>query len=183
MNTIIQAKNQIRQQLKERLSAHANDSGAMSQFLSPLLSRTKGPVAAFMANQHEPNLKPLVESLALDWVFPKVVDNGLRFYRSALSDMKPGYGGLLEPQDIASEHVEMAHISCVLVPGLGFDRRGFRIGRGKGFYDRALENHKGIKIGICYSSAVLEDDLPKEDHDVPMDWLVTESFVLKPLAN
>lgn len=62
-----------------------------------------------------------------------------------------------------------------LVPGVGFSEQGQRLGRGKGFYDRFLETHEGIKIGLAWSGQIKED-IPVESHDCHMDFIVTEKF-------
>jgi 5-formyltetrahydrofolate cyclo-ligase len=62
-------------------------------------------------------------------------------------------------------------ISCILVPGLGFDRELFRIGYGKGYYDRLLKMTSGLKIGIGFQEQLIEGLLPREAHDVKMDTL------------
>lgn len=62
-----------------------------------------------------------------------------------------------------------------LVPGLGFDLNGHRLGRGKGFYDRYLAEHKGLKVALALSMQ-LEEKILTEDHDVRMDFIITESF-------
>ena len=63
----------------------------------------------------------------------------------------------------------------LLVPGLGFDRRGYRLGRVWGCYDRLLEKLPGsvLRVGVCWS-VQLVDDLPQEGWDQPVDVLVTE---------
>jgi 5-formyltetrahydrofolate cyclo-ligase len=62
-----------------------------------------------------------------------------------------------------------------LVPGVGFSLDGLRLGRGKGFYDRFLENDPGIKIGLCWSGQI-EKDIPVQSHDCFMDYVITENF-------
>ena len=64
-------------------------------------------------------------------------------------------------------------IEVIIVPGVAFDRKGRRLGRGKGFYDRLLETAKATKIGIGYEFQLV-DELPAEPHDVPMDMVITE---------
>lgn len=65
----------------------------------------------------------------------------------------------------------------LLIPGMAFTEDGGRLGRGKGYYDRYLENHRGLKIGLCFEFQIL-DRLPREDHDIEMDFLVTEKRVI-----
>ncbi|MGZ3807117.1 MAG: 5-formyltetrahydrofolate cyclo-ligase, partial [Bacteriovorax sp.] len=65
----------------------------------------------------------------------------------------------------------------ILVPGLAFTKKGERLGRGKGFYDKYLSSYRGIKIGLCFS-AQLSDLLPTEEHDVKLDYIVTEEEII-----
>ncbi len=62
-----------------------------------------------------------------------------------------------------------------LIPGLGFTKEGIRLGRGKGLYDKLLSKHsKALKIGICANKNLL-DDIPMEEHDILMDYVLTEN--------
>lgn len=65
-----------------------------------------------------------------------------------------------------------------LVPGLGFDREGRRLGRGRGFFDRLLTGTAGFKIGIGFSWQLLPE-LPADDRDVRMDAVVTETETVR----
>ena len=64
--------------------------------------------------------------------------------------------------------------SLCLVPGLAFDRRGCRIGYGGGYYDRFLADFPGTSLGLVRQS-FLEAQLPREDFDLPVDALVTQT--------
>jgi 5-formyltetrahydrofolate cyclo-ligase len=66
------------------------------------------------------------------------------------------------------------------IPGLAFDRIGFRLGWGKGYYDRAFENFRGVKVGVLFSLQLYEPGLPSESHDICMDYLLTEDNILTP---
>ena len=70
----------------------------------------------------------------------------------------------------------------LLVPLLAFDRAGFRLGYGAGFYDRTLERLRRSKrvtaVGIGFAGQEM-DSVPRDQYDQPLDWLVTERFVLK----
>lgn len=73
-----------------------------------------------------------------------------------------------------------ADISLVVVPMIAFDRRGFRLGYGAGYYDRFLASHPHIqKIGIAFSCLELPE-VPADENDVPMDRIVTEEGVIIP---
>ena len=64
-------------------------------------------------------------------------------------------------------------IEVIIVPGVAFDRKGRRIGRGKGFYDRLLQSAKATKIGVGYEFQLI-DEIPAEPHDIAMDMIITE---------
>ncbi|HYI72735.1 MAG TPA: 5-formyltetrahydrofolate cyclo-ligase [Skermanella sp.] len=70
----------------------------------------------------------------------------------------------------------------LLVPLLAFDRAGYRLGYGAGFYDRTLERLRRSKpvmaIGIGFAGQEV-DNVPRDRYDQPLDWLVTENFVLR----
>ena len=72
-------------------------------------------------------------------------------------------------------------IDVFFVPGLAFDRRGVRLGRGRGFYDKVLsQSREGLKIGAAWSFQVETENLPQEKTDICMDVLMTENFMLFP---
>lgn len=66
-----------------------------------------------------------------------------------------------------------SEIELIVVPAVAYDRAGNRLGRGKGFYDRLLQSTAATKIGIGYDFQLL-DELPVEQHDVPMDIVITQ---------
>ena len=61
---------------------------------------------------------------------------------------------------------------------IAFDRKGNRMGFGKGFYDRFLMEGSGIKIGICYEFQLI-DQIPISENDVPVDVVITEESSIK----
>jgi 5-formyltetrahydrofolate cyclo-ligase len=66
----------------------------------------------------------------------------------------------------------------LLVPALAFGRSGERLGRGRGYYDKYLENFNNITIGLGLSDQIIED-IPMEKHDCFMNWIVTDKEVIK----
>lgn len=73
--------------------------------------------------------------------------------------------------------VEADEIELIVVPAVAYDRRGNRLGRGKGFYDRLLKTSRATKIGVGYEFQLV-DELPVEEHDVPMDMVITQGTVI-----
>lgn len=90
----------------------------------------------------------------------------------------PGVTGLREP--ISGTVVPLGLIDMVVIPGLAFDRRGFRVGRGRGFYDRFLaqQDFQGIRAALCFHEQLQGESIPCEPHDVPMNLIVTDKEVV-----
>ncbi len=84
--------------------------------------------------------------------------------------------GLRNPS--GTEIMVAAGIDLVVVPGLGFDANGDRLGRGAGFYDRFLASHnfKGVRCGLAFEEQIVES-IPVDEHDMRLDMLVTDQEV------
>ena len=91
-------------------------------------------------------------------------------------DLIAGKLNILEPKLL--RHVPVTQPDVWLVPGLAFDRKGNRLGRGKGYFDALLQNAPGIKIALAHDFQLL-DEIPVEPHDVRMDFIVTETQVVQ----
>ncbi|MCI8553570.1 MAG: 5-formyltetrahydrofolate cyclo-ligase [Clostridiales bacterium] len=101
----------------------------------------------------------------------------MEFYliRSA-GDLEPGTFGVLEPRPDSRFLLPEDTDGLCLVPALCYDWKGFRLGYGKGYYDRFLSGFRGRIIGLCYSSCVRRR-LPHGRFDRPVELLVTERFL------
>lgn len=151
---------------------------AVRDFLPP----QGGVVAAFAARADEPEivLRLGIHDPQWQWAFPRVEGDQLQFYvPPSVLALRPGSYGLLEPDPKTSQRMPIEGCSTILVPGLGFDHAGMRLGRGQGFYDRMLLEFSGLKVGVGYSVQVTEQRLPRDPQDVAMDVIVTEKFLLK----
>lgn len=91
-----------------------------------------------------------------------------------LSTLRPGRYGVPELPGDDLEPVPAEAIDLVLVPGLAFDRRGYRLGYGGGFYDRLLPRLRAVRLGLAFAAQIV-DCLPSEAHDVRMTAVVTEA--------
>jgi len=76
-------------------------------------------------------------------------------------------------------------VDAFILPGLAFDMQGGRLGFGAGHYDGILAKATPVtpKIALCYDWQIVPYTLPQESHDIPMDWVVTESRVIHCAAN
>lgn len=150
--------------------------------LAPALSGRAGLLAAFVGIGTEPPtdalvdrlvslgsrvLLPIVEGSDLDWA---AYDGQGTLVRSTL--------GVLEPTGPRRGQTAVADCGLVLVPALAVDRRGHRLGRGRGYYDRALGGIPRDRIFAVIYDDELVDEVPVESHDVPVGGAVTPSGVL-----
>lgn len=88
-----------------------------------------------------------------------------------------GQFGIREPATTCVA-IPLEDLDVALVPGVAFDLSGHRLGRGKGFYDRLLENFPGKKIGIAFDGQVV-DAIPAEKNDVRMNFIITPTRCVK----
>lgn len=83
------------------------------------------------------------------------------------------------PEPIEIMKIAYKHIDLVLVPGIAFDKKGHRIGYGLGYYDKFLKKvPKAVKIGLCFDFQIV-DEIPREEHDVAVDFVITEERVIE----
>lgn len=103
-------------------------------------------------------------------------NGSMRFYYiDSPAQLEKGSFGILEPRIECPEASDLSHGLCI-VPGLSFDGKGFRLGFGKGYYDRFLSKFGGVCIGMCYD-ADFTQTLPSDNFDRSVDMLVTETTV------
>ena len=101
----------------------------------------------------------------------------------AMESLKVGAFGIPEP-DRDARCIALNRLDFVLVPGVAFDLNGYRLGRGKGFYDRLLAEVTGVKCGVALDEQVIRT-LPVEPHDIAMNFIVTPSrwISIRPAGN
>lgn len=104
-----------------------------------------------------------------------IKSNFMSFHRiNSLSQLTLGAFSVLEPSAKNEEYVFSHKNDICVVPALSFDKQGFRLGYGKGYYDRFLKDFKGVKIGICFDD-FLTKSLPKFNTDIAVDMIITEN--------
>ncbi len=133
-------------------------------------------IALYAPTRGEVNILSLLNISDKVFVFPRVEGEYIKFYKvSSLEDLEKGKFGIMEP--VGGEPVYPLDIGLVLVPGLAFDRSGFRIGYGKGYFDRLMREYPSMTtMGVCFK-AFLFDALPRDPWDVRVSFVVTESGV------
>ncbi|MCM1184739.1 MAG: 5-formyltetrahydrofolate cyclo-ligase [Roseburia sp.] len=114
--------------------------------------------------------------------FPKAdgLTNRMDFYQvTAISQLLSGYQGILEPRELPASRYRLnrREDTLIIVPGIAFDISGYRLGYGKGFYDRFLAERRQISTMALAYACQLVDELPHDAHDIRMDKLVTEEII------
>lgn len=104
--------------------------------------------------------------------------NGVNLELLPYDETKLEIGSFYIEEPTGNDVHPVEEIEVIIVPGVAFDRKGRRLGRGKGFYDRLLQTAGATKIGIGYEFQLM-DELPAEPHDVPMDIIITEHTTIR----
>lgn len=165
-------RSDLLQQLKQISTDQQNEwSRAIQKNLSQVLANQSGEWGAFYPLGNEPQFEWVSVSSAIQWCFPEVVAERLQFKRNA-KNFRRSTLGVSEPVD--GEVIDLADLRGVIVPGLAFSAKGHRLGRGKGFYDRALASYQGKKVGVCYGIS-FKQEIPTESHDVLFHQIITEN--------
>lgn len=142
-------------------------------------------IMAYTSKEKEVNTAFLITTLLKrgnPLIVPIIVREDVSLRLSYLKDpsvLVPSTFGVPEP--IGSEIPATGDdVDTIILPMLGFDRSGRRIGYGAGYYDRFLEKYPNLrKIGIAFSCQEC-DNLPVDENDVPMDYIITEEGIVYP---
>lgn len=146
--------------------------------------QNKQVVAAYSSFRQEVVTRPLLTGLlTAGYVLAlPVVDQTNRkmdFRRvDSLKTLTPGVYGILEPK--SGRLCPPDAIELFFIPGLAFDRQGYRLGRGGGYYDRYLSTSKpgAVKIGLAFHLQLTEA-LPVDPHDIKVDAVITEQGIIE----
>jgi 5-formyltetrahydrofolate cyclo-ligase len=140
-------------------------------------------IHCYLPMRSEVDTRPLIadalargKRVAVPMVVPKATELAHAWLESLAADaLTPGVFGTFNPRELRP--ATPGDWDVVIVPLLAFDRRGHRLGYGKGFYDRLLATSSGTTIGVGFAAQEV-DALPAEAHDIRLDWIVTEREVI-----
>ena len=176
---------QRKQALAARRALGAEERRACSAAICARLSelpelRAARTILRYRALSDEADLSALEEMLDARFVYPRCLGGGVMEARLPTGPLCPGPYGIEEPDPARSMPVPPEEIDAVLVPCVGFDAAGGRLGRGAGYYDRYLSAcPDALRICAAFEAQRLEK-VSTEPHDVRMDWIVTERACIKP---
>jgi 5-formyltetrahydrofolate cyclo-ligase len=143
--------------------------------------RSSNAILTYMPIRGEVDLRPLlVEFPEKCWLLPRILpgENGRMVFHAYEPDNLIVHDfGMAEPAPHLPQ-VPPEEIQLALAPGLAFDRSGWRLGYGGGYFDRFLVDFAGVSAGAVFQALLLES-LPHGEYDIRMGWLVTEGGLSK----
>ncbi len=163
---------------KEEVSVKSN---AVCEKLAKVLSGNNiQTVMTYIPSGNETDVLPVVRQLLAAGkriVAPICTGPGIMIpsmIEDLEKDLVPGYFGILAPRE--ERPVPLSEIDAVIVPGVGFDKKGNRLGFGGGYYDRFMPKLRqdALKVAVCYDLQILPE-LEPEPWDYPVDMIITES--------
>ena len=177
-------KEQLRKALKEKrksLSAAEVDeksSVAAKIFLESDVYKKASTIMLYMPIQNEVDTSRIIDRAFMDkkqLVFP-VTDRKNGVITPYLAEDKTEFkkGAFSVPEPALRKEISFEEIDVILVPGIVFDKSGNRIGFGKGCYDLFLCKCNALKTGVCYEFQLF-DKIPADEHDIKMDYILTEA--------
>jgi len=190
LSKIRQAKNALRRQLRATLREMTLEARAAASLEICRRAAQAKPfraarcVALFASLPTEPDLRPLIEEawagrkrVALPLMFPRDGKPHLEWHAFTAWDELTVQGPLhvREPDPARCPLVDVAEIDCAFIPGLAFDNRGHRLGRGGGYYDSFLARLGGRIpcLGLMFACQRV-DSVPHEAHDQKLSAVLTE---------
>ena len=180
----MQSKNELRAELRAKRKAIDKKAQKSADIARKILEmpevKSADTLLVFYPLEDEVDLLPIARyawSCGKLVGFPLCEDkNGVMTFRlvSSLADLSQKSFGIMEPSESAP--IAVPQNAVIFLPALAIDKNGYRIGYGKGYYDRYLAAHANrslYKVGVIYK-ALLCNGLPHDEYDVPCDTVVCE---------
>lgn len=186
-------KSALRREIRQRLArlTDAQREAASRQLCARLQQQAvwleARAVLFFVPTAHEPDIGPLLatalaegRTVALPRFVPARDGYEAALVREPAHELVTGRFGIREPSP-ACATVALGDLDLILVPGVAFDARGHRLGRGKGYYDRLLIGVRAVKCAVAFDEQLVEA-VPAEAQDVRVDCIVTPTRWLTTIA-
>ena len=159
----------------------AKDECITHNFLASELYKNTDILLAYVSSDIEVDTKAIINDALLKGKTVAVPlcnssDCTMEFYIiERLDELHKGAYGIYEP-DRNCKRVSFDEGSVCVVPGLSYDKDGYRLGFGKGYYDRFLSAFSGISVGLCYNECVCEKTV-RDKFDKSVSVLITETEI------
>lgn len=189
MNDIRPLKQKLRAESKlYRNELSSNEKAELDSKISDRLFNTwqyKGceVLLTYVSTEIEVDTREIISRALADGkrvAVPRCIDNTrlMDFYFiKDFDDLESGYMGVFEPIPEKCEKMTDFSKGLCIVPALMFDLYGYRLGYGKGYYDRFLSNFCGETLGLCYNRCVREK-LPHGKFDKCVERIITQSRII-----
>lgn len=168
-------RQELRQLSREVLTDPLREAGSRSivaQLSAHPLWKKARRVALYSALPDEPSLRALIEGTTDKELFlPRVLDGEtMAFYPYIGSHAleQSGSFGIWEPKLEEAEPVDPRTLDLIIIPALAYDASGYRLGRGKGYYDRYLATCPAHRLGVTFGLRRIKE-LPHEPWDLPVE--------------
>ena len=174
-------KKEWRQRMRKKRENYAyvqRDSLKMTEILRETeLYQQARQIFAFVPFRNEPDFMALLvqaQQEGKETAVPQVLGDHVMVFRSAKNreQWKQSSLGIFEPGE-TEPVIEADGDTLILVPGLAFDRHGYRIGYGGGFYDAYLEKYpEAVTIGVAFDFQIVDEELPRQENDRRLDYIL-----------
>lgn len=178
MDALIEQKRELRRVLKARRSAReysADEAGELCVHLAELcLQNGVSRLACYLPFGDEPDVELFIDwaiESDLEVILPISNEDGSLTWVRFEGETTPGIFGFAEP---VGANTELDGVDLIVIPALAVDKTGARLGKGKGYYDRALAALEDVApvVAVVHPEELIET-IPTEDHDHPVDAVVT----------
>ncbi|MBQ2915789.1 MAG: 5-formyltetrahydrofolate cyclo-ligase [Clostridia bacterium] len=187
MNDIRILKNELRaeyRQKRQEMSPEEKnelDMKITQRFLSSMSYKHATQILLYASTDEEISTKIIFETALKDGkkcFFPRCFEHSqMDYYRAdSEEELIEDKFNIKAPLETAEKYTPHPSDICI-VPAMAYDKKGFRLGYGKGFYDRFLPGFLGIKTGFCYSDFI-KNQLPRGRYDISVDMIITEKGVI-----
>lgn len=178
-------KKQIRKELLEKRKEISKekkviyDKKISKQIIESDYFKNAEQVLVFASSPDEFDTRFIIERCRMEYkrvFYPVCIDSdgNMSFHKcDSVGDLQIGMYNIPEPKAYCKEYKPRKN-DIVIVPCLSADKKGFRIGYGKGYYDRFLKNFNGVSICPCYEE-LLTEELPADEKDIRVNIIVTQN--------
>ena len=169
-------RNQILEKRKNIKDKEKKSTIIVDKILHLDIYKNSKVIAIYNSLPNEVDTSYLInKSIDKEILLPRITNNKMVFIK-VNSNTKYTKSNFNINEPIGEEY--LGKIDLIIVPGVAFDKYLSRLGYGKGYYDKYLENKNVYKIGICFSEQIV-DKVPIDKHDIKMNLLLTEKEFIK----
>lgn len=183
-------KIQLRQSMIEKLEQLSTyernniSSQLINHLLSSSLWKTAKVIGVTISQALEWSTKPIIKAgweqgktIAVPKCYPD--DKKLVFYKfTSYNQLEVVYYNLQEPNPEKTTAIDKNDMDLLIVPGLVYDKDGYRIGFGGGYYDRFLTDFRQTTVSLASRRQIVEE-IPYESYDIPVDHIITDKGMIK----